>query len=197
MAEKATPRISSAGRVRANNGRTSGFTLIELIVVLVILALAGAIAVPRFSDSLDFLFDRSGLRGAAAMMRRARAEAVFRRENMNVTVDSENGKLTLSSAEDLEEEDERDTDTGKTESGSEKAAFRPIEMQIPKTLKIDEVTVDAYGEAEEGKYTFTFYARGTSSGGEIRFEDARRNAHLVRVSPLNGKVWLLDLDEKD
>jgi len=173
--------------------------------VLVILGLAGAIAVPRFGDSLDFLFERNGLRAAAAMMRRARAEAVFRRESMNVIVDRDNGKLTLSSAVDLEEEDgdgdidalQPLSDEKEADAESVKADFVPIEIQFPKTLKIEEVNVDAYGEGEEGKYTFTFYARGTSSGGEIRFEDARRNAHLVRVSALNGKVWLLDLDEKE
>ena len=139
------------------------------------------------------------------MMRRARAEAVFRRESMSVTVDSENGKLTLSSTDDLEKENgNRHTKASQglsdeKEAGTEsvKADFIPIEMQFPKSLKIEEVSVDAYGEGEEGKYTFTFYARGTSSGGEIRIEDAHKNAHLVRVSPLNGKVWLLDLNEKE
>jgi len=138
------------------------------------------------------------------MMRRARAEAVFRRENMNVTVDRKNGKLTLSSAANSEEasgdEDinasEPSVPENESGAGSPVRNFSPIEIQFPETLKIEEVSVETYGEGEEDKYTFTFYARGTSSGGEIRFEDARRNEHLLRVSPLNGKVWLVDLDEK-
>lgn len=134
------------------------------------------------------------------MMRRARAEAVFRRENMDVTVDIENGKLTLSSAEESENgvaiAPEPPPDGDEAGAGSAVRAFSPIEIQFPKSLKIEEVSVETYGEGEDDKYTFTFYARGTSSGGEIRFEDARRNEHLLRVSPLNGKVWLVDLDEK-
>lgn len=69
------------------NARDSGFTLIEMIVVLVVLALAGSIVLsrgPLHSPTLDL---RAGVRVLASEMRTARARAIAENHDIVFTID--------------------------------------------------------------------------------------------------------------
>lgn len=74
---------------RAAVQRSRGFTLIELMVVIAVLAIMLALAAPSFAD----FFQRYRLRGAAdkvvTLLASARAEAVMR--NRNVSIDFKGG----------------------------------------------------------------------------------------------------------
>jgi general secretion pathway protein H len=65
----------------------SGFTLLELLVVLAILAAAAALALPRFGGTVS----RASMRGTAvqlaALLRTARSEAMRRNTVQTVTID--------------------------------------------------------------------------------------------------------------
>lgn len=81
------------------NKQQGGFTLIELVLVIVILAVLAATALPRFSDlsrqarvaSLNGL--AGGLRGAAAI---AKATQLAQGVASNVTVNVENQPIAMS-----------------------------------------------------------------------------------------------------
>lgn len=64
-----------------------GFTLLELIVVLAILALAAGLAAPSISRSTDALRLRAEVAGFSAVLRHAREQAITTRQPHRVVVE--------------------------------------------------------------------------------------------------------------
>ncbi len=64
-----------------------GFTLLELIVTLFVLALATAIVLPAIGRGTEGLRVRAEVAGFSAFLRRAREQAITAREERAVTVD--------------------------------------------------------------------------------------------------------------
>lgn len=91
-----TPPLSNA-RLRGRwSGRASAFTLIEMIVVIVILALTAAIAIPRLSGGL---LEREGLKSdvnrLAAVITHAREQAAATRRGHWLVLDVKNNVWRL------------------------------------------------------------------------------------------------------
>jgi general secretion pathway protein H len=68
-------------------GTEAGFTLLELLVVLAILGLAVALAVPAFDRVMPGLELKATARGVAAALRQARGLAVSSNREVAVTID--------------------------------------------------------------------------------------------------------------
>jgi prepilin-type N-terminal cleavage/methylation domain-containing protein len=74
------------GRRAALSG-SRGFTLLELVITLSIVALAVGLAVPTIGRSTDAIRARADVAGFAAMMRHARERAIVTRKSQAVVVD--------------------------------------------------------------------------------------------------------------
>ena len=75
-----------------------GFTLIEVLVVLLVLALAAAVVMPSPGRGADALRARAEVARFAAFLRYAREQAITRREAHEVRVDPEARLLVLAVA---------------------------------------------------------------------------------------------------
>lgn len=64
-----------------------GFTLLELVVTLFVIALATAVVVPAIGRGTEGLRVRAEVAGFSAFLRRAREQAITAREERAVTVD--------------------------------------------------------------------------------------------------------------
>jgi len=82
------------------NRKSKGFTLIELMFVLILLALMTRLAIPKASNLLGFNL-RSAATEVASYLRSAREQAVMRHERLRVRFDLANGSYW---AETLDEE---------------------------------------------------------------------------------------------
>jgi prepilin-type N-terminal cleavage/methylation domain-containing protein len=84
---------------RAAIGRR-GFTLLELLVTLLVVALAVAVILPAVGRNTETIRLRAEVAGFAAMYRHAREQAITTRAAHAVVLDAEGRRLTLVKGED-------------------------------------------------------------------------------------------------
>jgi general secretion pathway protein H len=148
------------GRVRLR--QSSGFTLVELLVVLLIAGLLLAGAQPIFSSVVSGARLRSAARELAADFRAVQGAAVEQRQEAAMLFDLPNKTYTLT------------TDV------------RP--RQLPSDLDLV-VKTTVIGDKAQDKAIIRFFADGTSTGARV---DLGRGANhcVVEVNWLTGRVWI-------
>jgi type II secretion system protein H len=158
-------------------GRQRGFTMIELVVVLLIITLSAALVTPslsRFSKSIE-------LKGAAqkvsVILRYYRSEAVHRGTVYQVLFNSETREVKVQSIE-PEEATEKENKGEKTFTKS---------YILPEGVQIKEV------EAPDPQFpsdfpAIEFYPNGGSNGGTILLDTQNRKGFKIKVNFLTGTV---------
>jgi general secretion pathway protein H len=135
-----------------------GFTLLELAVVMLVLALAAALAAPSVSRGVEAIQLRAEVAGVASFLRAARERAIARRDALEVAVDADGRGLVL-----------RSGGGGAIESTRRLAALR-IAADPPRGPAV------------------AFLAYGASTGGRFRLEAPGPVVYTVTVEPLSGRV---------
>jgi general secretion pathway protein H len=143
--------------VRRSHSR--GFTLIELVVVLLIVGVAAAVLVPSIGRGSEALRARSQVSGFSAFLRHAREQAVTRREVQEVRIDPQARVVVLTGA---------GNDTPR------------LSRRLGEGWRIQ--------ATPPGALTVTFHPQGLSSGGSFRIEAAGGRVFVVTVDPLTGRV---------
>lgn len=83
--------------LRARGSSThSGFTLLELMLVLSVVSILSAVAVPKVGAMLDHVAVRGAVNDVAALLDRARHTAMTRGERATVDLDTTRASVTLS-----------------------------------------------------------------------------------------------------
>jgi general secretion pathway protein H len=72
-----------------------GYTLVEVVVVLLLLALATGVVVPSVGRSVDALRGRAAVAGLASFLRAAREQAITKATICEVSLDGERHEVVL------------------------------------------------------------------------------------------------------
>jgi general secretion pathway protein H len=139
-------------------GRQQGFTLIELVVVLAVMAVAMAFVLPSVGRGTESLKLRGEAKRVAALLREARLQAVSQRRSAYVTLD-------------------RTRNTVELKIGESDDPYRVVEL--PAGLR---VSVAVGGEK------LTFSSRGLTRETRWMVEAAGGREVAIDVHPVSGRV---------
>lgn len=142
-------------------GRDPGFTLVELLVCLALLALLAMVSLPRFAGGAQQARLSADGRVVASLLRAARETALARRENVQVVIALDARRVSVEAT---------------------RSAFR--------LSAVERLAVESdRGRAVEGEAVIAFQPDGGSSGGRIILE-AGAARRVLRVDWLTGAVTL-------
>lgn len=155
MPEGKTPIVISP--VGKNN---QGFSLIELIMVLLLIGISMAIVLPNIGKGLQEREVRTSALGLAAAARDLRSRALFDGVPQQLVVNLPQGSYSVA---------------------------RTREVQLPAEVKFISV---AGGESlDRDTRRFYFFPNGSTLGGEIVLADSDKGiSYLIRLEPLTGKI---------
>ncbi len=139
-----------------------GFTLLEVIVTLAVLALAAAVVTPAIGRGSEHLRIRAEVAGFAAALRHAREQAITSQRTYRVTVDPEAHKVSIVARASGNTPDEREVRESRTLSSR-------LTIEV---LQARDVLFDPRGIASGGDFKLT--------AGEI--------VYRVTVDRLTGRV---------
>ncbi|MDX8390192.1 MAG: GspH/FimT family protein [Mariprofundaceae bacterium] len=151
------------GILSAGNKRSAGFTLLEVLVVLVIIGFAYTLVPPMFSSGLSGVEMKAAARKVAAGLRLAKTRSVLERKSIALSLDVEANNFNI---------------------GDD-----PRNYQLPETieLKLEAAESERVGST---KGAIRFYPDSTSTGGRVTLslEDM---IYMIDVDWLTGKVSIL------
>lgn len=140
-------------------GSRDGFTLLELIVILVLLGAAAAVVVPSFTGGILGLQLETASRDLVTRMRQARVEAVARQAVFRVVLGTEASQGSSYTVVD--------------EYGREIESY-----ELPKGISLI--------AEEELPLTISFYPNGRSSGGGFSLRRDGGKELAILVDPITG-----------
>ena len=149
--------------------RRAGYTLIELVLVMAVLAVASMVAAPAVGRAVDGIRVRTEVAGIASFLRSVREQAVTRRQAHEVALDAEQRTLLVRRVG-------RDAISG----GETRRQLSPLLHLKPLTGSFPQ--------------PITFMPQGNSSGGSFRIEATGPRAYVITVDPLTGRVTTKRVD---
>ena len=158
-------------------GEPSGFTLIELVLVLLLVGLIAGLTLPFVASTLDRIKLQSEVRQIASALQFARSEAISKKTlyTFNINIDKNQYWLGIPKREEV------------TQAKSIDETVRILDYQ-----KADETLT-------EGSFMILFYPGGNSSGGTLRFisinDKDEENIYAVIIYPVTGKSKVEKLEK--
>jgi general secretion pathway protein H len=138
-----------------------GYSLIELVVVLAVLAVAAAVVAPGVGRTAESVRARAEVGAVAGFLRSAREEAVARQHALEVVVDREAHALVARRA------------------GHDGDRVVHARRALSPLVRI---------AADPGSARVIFQPHGASSGGRLAIEAAGARAYVITVDALTGRV---------
>lgn len=178
----------------------AGFTLMEVILVLVIVVIISAVSLPYFAGAYKGTKLRSATRTISRMTRYARSMAIMRETTMTVVLNHETMELFLGS-EKAPESDSADGEidqdvlnrlgyTGGKDTGKDVGIEKEIHRYLPEGLTVREFEKEWTEEDDfyPDFYFVRYYPNGQSDWFSLELEDKRKMGVKMENDPVSGKI---------
>ncbi|HDZ91571.1 MAG TPA: type II secretion system protein GspH [Deltaproteobacteria bacterium] len=162
-----------------------GFSLLELIVVLVIIGVVSAFVGPKLAGSMTNMNLRTASKRVAALLRYARNQAVSFGTDSVVHFDFEKNRISLTSLKPPSDGPEADSEEGP--DGTAEHGRRPETYLLPDGVYLKEGVLGEE-ETDSGIFEITFLPDGGSSGGEVILMNQRERGYIIAVDFITGVV---------
>ena len=197
-------------------GSELGFTLIEIVIVLLLIGLIFSFVVPQFRARTDADLKRSSIR-LAATIEHVFHQSAFRRETYRLQYDLAGGRYWLDrfidpsalrprpvpAAGSQEEDPGAEERQEEAEAGLEGKAHYvldrtviPRTVRLPRGVRITDVTTQYLDTVSEGKAFTHFFPDGYAEPTVIHLADQNKLEYTLVVSPLSGKVKVIPRREE-
>lgn len=175
--------------------RISGFTLIELIIVLVLLSVATALVVPRLAGSLGRMNTESTARRISSALRFARSHAITEKIPYLAIFDMDNNMLSVMAYPMPDETDSDDVDPDNADpndadpdnagiggpQGSKVYLFSEG-IHLREGVPLDGETMTT------GAFVMGFFPGGGTTGGKVILQDDKDRVFSVALDRITGSV---------
>jgi general secretion pathway protein H len=160
-----------------NARRSSGFTLIELVIVMVLLSLTAALVLPRLPSTGSMAL-KSSARSAAALLRYLGERSTGSKNIYRLHVNISENSLKV---------------TRKLPSGEELPPDDPLLSRkvLESGVTITDLENPRLGKVTEGEVLIDFGAGGLSEFMTLHLSSAKGESFTIAGYPASGKVKLL------
>ncbi len=182
-------------------GRQGGFTLMELMVVITIIAVASAMILPQMQGTFQEALLRSTSRQLAAALDLAYSRSVSLNQTHRIHLDLTTGRYVV---------EHQTHDSGREEfvplkgvDGCEGVVDPRIAVRVqsgtadqPESTENGGAQASLSGDEESAAAptdTISFYPDGTADGAEIILRDQQHFQLALRINPTTARVRVVDL----
>ncbi len=159
---------------------SSGFTLIELILVMIVIFTLATIIAPRFSDSFPSLQVRTSTERLFAWARKARADAAITGARQRVVMDSSKKKFWI----------ELEARPIKEPGKFTKLSGAWGEAQLPDEVSFETIDGPETDPTNSALRYLEFRPDGTSSEATIIISNENGDRQTLRVEGATSKVYI-------
>ena len=150
------------GTIRTSSGSERGFSLIELVIVLVMVGIGASLVLPSLDKGFDTLQIRHAALDLAAVARSLRTRSMQEQRPFRLVINSDEGSYKV---------------------------FGGKRMLFSEGLR---VTVDGGEPVREGVRQFIFFPNGRMMSGEILVSgETQGGSYAVRLDTISGKVQVV------
>lgn len=181
-----------------NNATRLGFTLLELMIVLVLMAIMSAMIIPEMRGTYENALLRSTSRDLIGVLNLAYSRAVSINHVHRVRLETSSGKYFV-------EERVRGTSHGgdfipvRNVSGSEGTLDQRISIQIRDSMEDPENPIappyaglDPESRTSERNNTILFYPDGTADRRDIQLQDREGFRLSLQINPITARVRIVE-----
>ncbi|MFA7257659.1 MAG: type II secretion system protein [Kiritimatiellales bacterium] len=150
---------------------SSGFTLIEIMLVVVIILIAAGITVPKFKGTFKSTQMTDATRSTVRIARYARSLAILKQETCTLSFESNRLNLVC----------------GTNTTAPEASRKLPEDIQISSFENLADENRDS-----EGTRRVQFYPVGMNDGFKVTLNDGGDRRSTVVCNPISGKITVVE-----
>ncbi|MHB8908686.1 MAG: GspH/FimT family pseudopilin [Syntrophales bacterium] len=173
-----------------------GFTLLELIVVLVIISLMSALVVPRLMGPMSNLDLKTAAQKISASLRYVRSRAASEKRTYVALFDFDKNRLVIVNPPllkgDFQGNNREDRAPIEPPENEKEGPDGSKTYHLPDGVKLAK-GVSREGAVTAGLFRISFFPSGGSSGGEITLANERGKLYKIMVDFITGTVQLSEV----